>query len=308
MGTFDEMMSSARGPGVIGTLMALLVLVGFGALYFCVFDESMQGGPKSLESVIRNQAGEIDSLNGQIEPGQKTLEHAQTAAKEYATLQRRVATTKSSLDGLNASKETLGKSIDTLQRDFEAYRDRYRAQVRGGAAGTQYAELITSSGKTYRKVVVKKVDAVGMSFLHENGTGRADFDDLPAEVQDYFQYDPQQKEEAKRQEAAAHRQLEQQVVAAQAGYSKQQQEQAARDKEALYRKNTAEIQSLQSLITQLDSQISSELRNLENERRSVQKNGGVFNAAMYQTRLSNLRTRKAQATQQIADLTRAIGG
>jgi len=34
----------------------------------------------------------------------------------------------------------------------------------------------------------------------------------------------------------------------------------------------------------------------------------VFNAAMYQTRLSNLRSRKAQATQQIADLMRAIGG
>jgi len=308
MGTFDEMMSSARGPGVIGTLMALLVLVGFGALYFFVFDESMQGGPKSIESVIRNQAREIDSLNGQVEPGQKTLEHAQSAAKEYATLQRRVATTKSSLDGLKASKETLGNGIDTLQRDFEAYRDRYRTQVRGGAAGTQYAELITSSGKTYRKVVVKKVDAVGMNFLHENGTGRADFDDLPEEVQDYFQYDPKQKEEAKRQEAAAHKQLEQQVVVAQAGYSKQQQEQAARDKEALYQKNTAEIQSLQSLVVQLEGQISSELRNMENERRSVQTHGGVFNAAMYQTRLSNLRSRKAQATQQIADLMRAIGG
>jgi hypothetical protein len=34
--SFTDLMSSSRGPGLIGTLMALLVLVGFGTLYLFV--------------------------------------------------------------------------------------------------------------------------------------------------------------------------------------------------------------------------------------------------------------------------------
>ena len=42
---FSDLLSSSRGPGVIGVLVALLVLGGFGTL-FVVFDDNMQGGGK----------------------------------------------------------------------------------------------------------------------------------------------------------------------------------------------------------------------------------------------------------------------
>ena len=59
---FEDIFSSSRGAGVIGALLALLVLVGFGTLFLFVFDKGMQGGDITIESVIRDQDSTITSL------------------------------------------------------------------------------------------------------------------------------------------------------------------------------------------------------------------------------------------------------
>ena len=45
-------MSSARGPGVIGMIMALIVLLGFGVLFMFAFDEDLQGGGQTIEALV----------------------------------------------------------------------------------------------------------------------------------------------------------------------------------------------------------------------------------------------------------------
>jgi hypothetical protein len=72
--SFSDMMSSGRGPGVIGMLMALVVLVGFGVLFMFATDEGFQGGDQSIESIIKHQAGDIESLKGGIANGMKSLD------------------------------------------------------------------------------------------------------------------------------------------------------------------------------------------------------------------------------------------
>lgn len=49
---FTDMMSSGRGAGVIGSIMAVVVLGGFVLLFVLVFDEGLQGGGETIESVI----------------------------------------------------------------------------------------------------------------------------------------------------------------------------------------------------------------------------------------------------------------
>ena len=73
---FTDLLSSSRGPGVIGTLLALLVLVGFGTLYLFVFDEGLQGGQKTIEAVIRDQGLEIENHKIQIQNARERLERA----------------------------------------------------------------------------------------------------------------------------------------------------------------------------------------------------------------------------------------
>jgi hypothetical protein len=309
MQSFSDLMSSSRGPGLIGTLLALLVVVGFGSLYLFVFDQELQGSGQSIESVIRDQRAEIGGLKQRLEGGQKQLAQAperRKTAQNLAAVTQQLQNKKAKLDGL---KEYFAKVRGDLDADisrFEDYKNRYRAEVRGNAAGLKYEELKTVSGRSYRRVVIKKVDAVGMSFQHESGTGRADFDELTAEVQDYFQYDPKQKEAAKKEEAIVYRQHAEQATAAQSESAKQQQEQAARDKEALRQKNTAELASLRGLINQLDVQIENEQDSWNRERAKVRANGGIVNSAGYQSRISNLRTRRASASDRIAELQRAL--
>jgi hypothetical protein len=44
--SFSDLMQSGRGPGVIGMLLALVVLVGFGLLFMFAFDEGLPNKPK----------------------------------------------------------------------------------------------------------------------------------------------------------------------------------------------------------------------------------------------------------------------
>jgi len=304
------MMSSSRGPGLIGTLMAFLILAGFSLLYFFVFDSEMQGGGQSIESVILGQTKELNALGLRHEAATRELAAAperRKAADEFNRLTRRMQSGRAKLDGLNAYASDFRKQVDGVVTSFEEYKDRYRAQVRGAAAGLKYDELKTASGKTYRQVVVKKVDAVGMSFQHESGSGRADFEDLSAEARDYFQYDPKQKELAQQQENQARQQHAQQVNVAQTQAAKQQQEQATREKEELQRKNKAELAALKNALTQLDSQIKSEQDAWDKEREQIRRNGGIANSARYQTRLGELRGRRATTVNRIVELQRALG-
>ena len=89
--SFTDMMSSHRGPGVIGMVMGLFVLLGFGVLFVFAFDEGSQGGDLSIESVVRYQAKEIDGYQANIVSGQQNLDQAPariTQARELARLNR----------------------------------------------------------------------------------------------------------------------------------------------------------------------------------------------------------------------------
>lgn len=307
---FSDMMSSGRGPGLIGTLMALLVLVGFGLLYLFVFDSELQGGGQSIESVILGQTKELNALGLHQEAAQRELAavpERRKAAEALNDLNRKIQSGRAKLDGLTTYANDTRKQIEGVVASFEEYKDRYRAQVRGAAAGLKYDELKTASGKTYRQVIVKKVDAVGMSFQHESGSGRADFEELSAEVRDYFQYDPKQKEAAQQQENLVRQQHVQQVNVAQAQAAKQQQEQTAREKEELRQKNKAELASLKNVLTQLDSQIKSEQDAWDHEREQVRRNGGILNSARYQSRLGDLRGRRVTTADRIVELQRSLG-
>ena len=62
----NDILSGGRGPGMIGMILALVVLAGFGVLYLFVFDEGMQGADQAIESVVSRQDKEIDSLKDVI--------------------------------------------------------------------------------------------------------------------------------------------------------------------------------------------------------------------------------------------------
>jgi chromosome segregation ATPase len=209
--SFSDMMSSGRGPGVIGMVMALIVLLGFGLLFMFAFDEGFQGAEQSIESVIKNQARDIENYKTEIPKGRQRLAEAPgriAISKELArlkhentALQQKIAGLKESVTGAKAG---LTKSGET----FEAYKDQYRAFVRGKAKGTAMEQLETVTGAIYKNVSIREVTAVGIQIRHDDGQKRIPFEELPDEMKDYYQFDPNQKESALASESAHRDQLD----------------------------------------------------------------------------------------------------
>jgi hypothetical protein len=232
--SFSDMMSSSRGPGVIGTLIALAVLAGFGILFVFAFDEGLQGGEQSIESVLKYQAEEIESQRAAIATTKeklvdvparlKTEEELKDATRELAIAANQVANL----------TETVAKVEEQIQgklAEFEAYKDDYRAFARRQAVGEKLDELKTVEGTIFKGVEIREVDAVGILIRHTDGQQRVPFEVLSAEIQDRFQFDPVQKESAIVAEAARREAMERAAAAAEAAAGEMQEVEREKERE-----------------------------------------------------------------------------
>lgn len=203
--SFSDMMSSGRGPGVIGMVMALIVLLGFGLLFMYASDETERTG-QSIESVIAGQAKDIESQKSSIIfQGQKLGQApARVAnAKELAKFKRENQTLKGSSTDLQSRVEAGKAEVALRVKALADYKDEYRAYARGKAKGETLDKLETLTGAVYNSVLIREVTAIGIQIRHADGQKRILFEDLPEAMKDRFQYDPKQKEQAMAEEAAS---------------------------------------------------------------------------------------------------------
>lgn len=190
MPIFEDMLSSSRGAGFIGTLLALVVLVGFGSLYLFVFDQGLQGGSKSIETMIKEQAEETKNLQISIDHHQKTLGDAKrrsTIADEFLKTQRLMELRKKRMEEIVVSTETLKQVIANEKQNWEMYKEQYRIAERKRAEGEEIGDLLTKAGKSYKKVVIKTVEPLRISFSHADGNGAVVYDEAPDAWIDRFQ-------------------------------------------------------------------------------------------------------------------------
>ena len=194
--SFSDLMSSGRGPGVIGMLLALVVLVGFGLLFMFAFDEGMQGKDQSIESMIAHDAKEIENLTGGIANGEKELTKGPSLlakSKELGAVKMENRIREGSIDSLKKGIDSANEAIAARNKDFEAYKDEFRAFIRGNAKGQTMERLETRRGDVYENVTIREVTAIGIQIMHSGGQKRIAFEDLSDEIQDQFQFDPKQK-------------------------------------------------------------------------------------------------------------------
>jgi hypothetical protein len=266
--SFSDMMSSGRGPGVIGTVFALIVLLGFGVLFLFATDERFQGADQSIEAVIARQAKEIEASQRSISEGQKLLNSAPIRvenSKEMERLARESITLGNRKTNLGGEVESRKAGVISQQTVFEAYKDQYRAYVRGKAKGESMDVLETLGGVVYRSVNIREVTAVGIQIRHDDGHKRIPFEDLPEALKERFQFDPQQKVAAIAKEESDRSEHEAAVAVADRAASQQSAVQA--DKNAVIQRakvarsiavNEARIVSLTEEIEALNEAISLE--------------------------------------------------
>lgn len=277
--SFSDLMSSARGPGLIGMLVALFVLLGFGTLSMFAFDESSFGGGKSLAAMIRDADKTIASCQARIERGAKKLATIPDLKKTDASLftlkgkteflGTRISQTKEEIVGLKAR-------IVDLDGVFEDYKNQYRAHVRNNAAGTKIDELKTLSGVVYTDVDVRKVTAVGIEIRHRDGHKRIGFEELPENMQDHYQYDEGQMLAEVRREAEVREKHNAAVVVSDQAVGEQVVMQREKDREEALRKTEELIVAKQTRlgdITQEIQRLQSDLDSSESAAQAARASG-----------------------------------
>ena len=279
-------------------VLALIVLIGFGVLFMFAFDEGFQGEGHTIESVIASQAKDIAGFHQAIATGQEKLALAPAriaTSNDLSTYKRSNAAQKEELAKLTAGVEGGKAMVQSQKQAFDAYKDEYRGFVRGNAKGTTLPELKTMAGIVYKNVNIREVTAVGMQIRHDDGQKRIPFEDLSEEMRDYYQFDPDQKDDALVAESSARKEHEAAVDAANVIADQQMDVQRAKDAQAARESTMRTLAVKEASAKALEAEIKQLTDSLPMEMRKKLSRAGIMREqiADKQSQLSALRSQIA---------------
>lgn len=299
------LISNERAPLAIGLFLAVAVVVGL-CMFMLAVDESLfTAGKPKLSSTINQQARELATLREEAAIQSKKAERLENLSASLKTLQLgnldRSKKIKSLTDELTAATRERMQTTG----EFQAYKERYRDEIRGKAKGKTIERMVTKSGTVYENITIRQVTPIGMLIRHDSGSKRIPFEELPADLQDLYQFDPEEKDAALAQEKSMHRSHEESVARSNAENSiasrnTQSDSERQRIQTALTTKQ-ARIGSLHGEISSLQRSISSEeakLRRAESDSRI----GGISRAPDMKIKLAKKQEELSQLNQQVAIL------
>lgn len=307
MGT--DLFTSNRGAGVIGTLLALIVLGGFSLLYFFVFDERLQGGGQTLESVIEEDADHLAKLReqwqGQLGELKKT-EGFKLVADELRSQTTRRDITAGKRGRLEEDVAAAGAELAGAGEAFAKYRQAYRESARATMVGREMDELRTTDGRTYTQVKITEIDPIRMQIRHSGGITGVPLDTLPEDLQTYLQLDENEKEQRIAAEAA---QRERQSASADQSDALQRivamQRQLAKLKEDRERASQLATRARDAL-PRLEQAILTKKSELAREEMKA-RTGGISNAPQVRVQLQKLEEQLQQARAQEPGVRAKVG-
>lgn len=187
----SDFFDSARSPGVIGVVLGLVVLVGFGALGMAVFDGRLNGDNATrLKEEVRAQSITIFSLEDDIERAEKKL----VDQKRNEAVHQKLAVVSKTMELLEKKEKEFAPQITKLREEIKqlgedqlAYRDEYRVYERKRAVGETFDEVALASGKVLKKAQVREILTDKVRFTTEYGSASAEWKDLPQSWRDRFQ-------------------------------------------------------------------------------------------------------------------------
>ena len=298
--SFTDLMSSARGPGLIGMALAIIVLCGFGVLAMFSLEERFQGGGMPIESIIKKQAKDIESLTSCLSGHRKTMEGAaalRACEKKLELAKRDRLFMKDKIEGLQNGLSQVKDFVAAKTKEIEDYKDQYRELVRSKAKGQKLGRLEACDGTVYESVSIREVSAIGMHITYEGGLKCVPFEELPAEMQEQFQFDPNQKKAALAKEnedrAAHYSSVDTSLADAKIAADQQRKLNAQKERETALQAITAK----QARVTSMEL----EIRQLQNAI-SLEANKRISNAPQLKLQLANKVSDLAKLRSDIARL------
>jgi hypothetical protein len=158
---------------------ALLAAPIFASAGMVSCDDGSKAAAEKAKLQLSDKEIEIDDLKGKIGKLEKQVEAAKKdSEKTDATLEE--------LKKAREENETLKGEADDLRKQNEKLKDEVTAKIRTRAVGEKHQHVASPNGKVYRQVVIRKVEATGVSFAHEGGVATLDENSAPAAWVDRF--------------------------------------------------------------------------------------------------------------------------
>lgn len=299
MGSSD-ILTSAKGPGLIGSLLALVVLAGFGFMTLHVMDEAERDPSRSIESIIASQEKEIVGLQDRIVADESRIAEEPRIKEQRLELSKLTRENRYRADEIKALEERaeLGRGqVAQKLAEFDAYKNEYRAYIRAKSKGMELPTLTTMSGVVYDGVKIREITPIGIQILHQDGQKRLPYEELPAAMQDLFQFDAAQKQLALQQELEAEREHGKATAAA---VMKQQETNTAQREAEKERQSSTRREALANFTAQ-QLQVEKEIENLETAI-PLEQNKRLSRAPQMRRQLDNMKRQMAAITAKINEL------
>ena len=299
----SDLISSARGPGVIGIVIALVVLLGFGSLFTVVTDGANEiGGPnvqfqiKAKQRSIRIQERKMKALEQNIVEYDN---HSQQLA-EFESVQKSLSLKLVELKESELGVETAKTDLVKLAIQFEDYKKQYRSAERGRAVGETLDTFVTKDGKEYQQVSIRRVSALGMEIRHKNGSKRIHYENLPNEMQDRFQFAQKDADKLSALEDSTIKKAD----IGKANYNRTVRQKRNKTLSRNYRENVARWRTE---ISQCNSRIQSNETKVMNLRSQRYSNAGIRDSpSTIARKIKRLQESSAKSRDRISELNRKI--
>lgn len=193
---FNDSHEATRNVGMMGVVLAVLVLIGLYGLgaAFMTGMSMMEGKSESLEvSVERLEQDlkETQSLLGEEEVLGGKLQGYQDDLEKLGELENLRDLEDGAVLAAKSKAESAQEVFDAEVDEFEKYRDMYRDVERKRAEG-EVVDLSASQGEGFEKCKIMGVSPLFVKVMTSTGPVGVDYKKLPAALQDRFQFGEQE--------------------------------------------------------------------------------------------------------------------
>jgi len=189
----NDVLTSGKGPGVIGMLLAVVVLAGFSGLGLMVLNsDSYEEVP--LSERVTTQLVQLDDLEADIGERREELEKYRTFQNELSKkplFESRLARVDERVAALKAESEALIGDIETVGTDWETYKANYRKNERARIRGVNY-DLSATHGEKFKKVKITGANPIEIRAMLSSGPRGIPYQELPEDLQDLLQFDEEE--------------------------------------------------------------------------------------------------------------------
>lgn len=201
-------------PIVVGLLVSLVTLFTFLMFFMFAFDVRFLGAEQSLDSLVREQSQQLEDYHLELKRQQLDVTNRVRFSDESDRLEKQIELSQKTLVELNHRIELDKLAINQIIESHKLYKDEYRLDVRKNAEGVHFDSITTITGKTYKNVFILRVTPIGIEIRHEDGIKRIPSEQLPEAMSDQFQFDPEQRDAALKNEQANWNEHEHEIISA----------------------------------------------------------------------------------------------